>query len=130
MCRNNGEDILNFALGYLGMQGVSVTIAVNKRLMQRLSRGEVETEAVLTPMAMPHTYVLHTKSSRPPGLLLCHESVHVAQYESGRLRKDGDTMIWEGNTYDNSVPYEQRPWEIEAFEMQKEIARAYREKQK
>lgn len=43
---------------------------------------------------------------------LFHEIVHAKQFLDGRLCTDGG-YTWMGETYD--LPYNQRPWEIEAF---------------
>jgi hypothetical protein len=51
---------------------------------------------------------------------LSHELIHLQQYSSGRLIVIGNgVVIWEGkeiNVLD--IPYNDRPWEIEAFQGQ------------
>lgn len=46
--------------------------------------------------------------------MFIHELTHVKQYVSGDLVIDGKDAVWKGKRYDNSVSYENRPWEVEA----------------
>jgi predicted metallopeptidase len=51
--------------------------------------------------------------------VLAHELIHLQQYQDGRITLDTRTgaVIYNGWPYDiNSVEYDKRPWEIEAFE--------------
>ena len=43
-----------------------------------------------------------------------HEMVHINQFYSGRARRQGPSMIWEGKRYSPFVRYSKRPWEQEA----------------
>lgn len=64
---------------------------------------------------------------------LMHELVHVQQRASGRYQMrwwKSDNKLharWQGQDLGdkNKIPYRQRPWEIEAFEKQGPMARAY-----
>jgi len=47
---------------------------------------------------------------------IAHELVHVQQFLSGRL----DDFTWEGVDY-FGTPYLERPWEIEAYEMEEKL---------
>ena len=54
---------------------------------------------------------------------LSHELIHLQQYSSGRLLVTGPgVVLWEGkeiNVLD--IPYNDRPWEIEAFSNQSDL---------
>ena len=54
---------------------------------------------------------------------LAHELIHLKQYDSGRLRVIGSgVVIWEGNEVNVlDIPYNDRPWEKEAFQGQNEL---------
>jgi predicted metallopeptidase len=56
--------------------------------------------------------------------VLSHELVHLEQYNSGNLEAVGNgIVIWKGNKINViDIPYEQRPWEIDAFNKQGEVA--------
>lgn len=45
-----------------------------------------------------------------------HEMVHVDQYVKSRLIRHSSRAFWNGQEVDDSVPYLERPWEIEAEE--------------
>lgn len=60
---------------------------------------------------------------------LAHEMVHALQLASGRLIQGGFVMvdhrlaaqnIWEGEEL-IGVPYDEQPWEIEAYKLEKEV---------
>lgn len=54
--------------------------------------------------------------------VLSHELIHLQQYESKRLIIYNNNAIWMGDTSDvNSIPYNDRPWEIEAFSKQSKL---------
>ena len=61
---------------------------------------------------------------------LSHELIHLRQYSSGKLRVIGSgVVIWEGkeiNVLD--IPYNDRPWEIEAFKEQNDLEKKILEK--
>lgn len=53
---------------------------------------------------------------------LSHEFIHINQHETGRLESFGNWFIWEGDTIKgNTVPYRDRPFEIEAYNNQDSI---------
>ena len=54
---------------------------------------------------------------------VCHEMVHVKQYARRELRCDkmGNTL-WKKRGQFNETPYEECPWEIEAFKLEKGLA--------
>jgi hypothetical protein len=55
---------------------------------------------------------------------LSHEFVHIDQYSRGDLEIIGKYAIWKGDTIDMTyAKYEDRPFEIEAFSGQSEIAK-------
>lgn len=64
---------------------------------------------------------------------LAHEMIHVQQIVSGRLqyrywKSDGQLHArWEGKELgvQSHIPYEEQPWEIEAYENQEKLFRKY-----
>lgn len=57
--------------------------------------------------------------------VISHEVVHIQQYLNGDFVYDQNTgdVYWKGELYDiNSLPYERRPWEDDAFGAQSSIA--------
>lgn len=61
---------------------------------------------------------------------LAHETVHVVQFATGRLRIEDDDWIWEGKNY-GPKPYigkevdNQLPWEYDAYSKEPELARKF-----
>ena len=55
--------------------------------------------------------------------VVSHEIVHIQQYMSRNLQYYDGVLLWYGAPYDlNSVKYEDRPWEDEAFRKEGEIS--------
>lgn len=61
---------------------------------------------------------------------LAHETVHVVQFATGRLRTEDDDWIWEGKNY-GPKPYigkevdNQLPWEYDAYSKETELSRKF-----
>ena len=54
--------------------------------------------------------------------VLSHEVIHMLQYRSGNLSYSKGNVTWMGEVLDlNSKEYEQRPWEVEAFQKQTKL---------
>jgi len=77
-------------------------------------------------------YIIHLDNSVPFLELLsnlAHESVHVVQFATGRLKAD-DEWVWKGVSYGNE-PYKgteldtQLPWEYDAYSKEIELARQF-----
>lgn len=49
--------------------------------------------------------------------LLYHELIHVKQYNNKELQITPDSIVYLSKTYSN-IPYDDRPWEIEAYKYQ------------
>ena len=59
---------------------------------------------------------------------LAHEMVHCRQYQTGKLKFDGEDDIWEGKVYkpqrkfrSSYSAYRNQPWEKEAYSMEKPL---------
>ena len=55
---------------------------------------------------------------------LCHECVHIKQYERNEIKEVRGKTMWKGINH-NDTPYSKQPWEKEAFGLQKELAKTY-----
>lgn len=61
---------------------------------------------------------------------LAHETIHVVQFATGRLKTDNDNWIWEGQEY-GSNPYigkeidNQLPWEYDAYSKEVELTKKF-----
>lgn len=76
---------------------------------------------------MNDTYLIVLRPNRnlnQIGLNLAHEMIHVKQMATGLLRDgDDDISYWRGKQYSGTVPYLDRPWEIQAFSEQELLYR-------
>lgn len=60
--------------------------------------------------------------------VLSHELIHLEQYHSDKLIYKNDTLIWFGKKFGRTeLPYESRPWEIDAYKRERELASKIRE---
>lgn len=54
--------------------------------------------------------------------VITHELIHLKQYHDKRLLLEGNLPVWLDEAYPiETTPYENRPWEIEAFSDGKEL---------
>ena len=56
--------------------------------------------------------------------VLLHELWHVLQHVRGDLKDKGDKRYWRGIDH-SSTDYSDQPWEIEAYEMEKQLYNDY-----
>ena len=125
------ESVALFALEYLGVDGVTVTVSVNSDMLQKMSTPKILIEAMTYPTEMAHSYLLVIESSRPRNETIFHEMAHLKQYEDGRLSYDYKTheVRWLDQPVGNT-PYFSREWEIEAFRTQDLLTKKYRKNEK
>jgi len=57
---------------------------------------------------------------------LAHEMVHVKQWAKGDLKEySRKPDVWFGEPVDRDMPYRDRPWEIEAYELEKTLSKEF-----
>lgn len=125
----NVEELLEFLAEELNIkEDVELMVVYNNALLEKLSVGDIEYEAMLQKI-LPNNYVLHVKED-VSGLqyILCHEMVHLSQYERGDLEVSSDyrTVTWKGEVYTNDYPYNTREWEEEAFGLQNKLWKKFK----
>lgn len=123
------EELLTFLAKELNIsENAELMVVYNDDLLNRLSTGDIEYEALLYNPAKDR-YVLYVKEN-VSGLqyVLCHEMVHLQQYDRGDLQMSSDfrTVIWKGETFDNSSEYLERKWEEEAFGLQNKLWKKFK----
>ena len=128
------EAFIQFAADYLGIvEEVSVNIFTNEALLERFSREGYEYRALLYATALPGAYNLVVRPRLGCAVIkeiAAHEMIHLSQYAAGRLKMDvaSGRCIWEGKVFSNDIPYEERPWEKEAFGKEKDLLKAFRKR--
>lgn len=127
------EELLRFALDGKPVGDIVVMVIEQDRTLDRLSNDDYELQALLYKSGLAHVYSLIIRSrtsARELESIIFHESVHLLQYESGRLDVDPITgwAKWDGQHYSNKTPYRDRPWEKEAFRGQDALIKKYRKR--
>ena len=120
------KELLEKSLAYLGVDGVTVVISVNTRMLDKLAEEGMELTAATFPSALEKTYNLYVRGTDIHDVVICHEAVHISQYAGGRLEIDKGKAIWNGKEYGKEVNYYARPWEREAYKMDNKILKAIR----
>lgn len=85
-----------------------IIVTYNNKLLDKLSSEDIQLDALLNQTALPHTYNLILRTTCNLSTVICHEMIHLQQYESGRL-KLGDPIIFDGKEYDKKLDYNERP---------------------
>jgi hypothetical protein len=84
-----------------------------------------ENKLASAEMTGKDSFIIYIDDSKPSNSLIVsiiHELVHVEQLYTGRLIIIDDWNIWFiGKKYTVNVPYDERPWEREAFEVSKKL---------
>lgn len=113
--------ILDAALSYLGVDDIEIVVTRNDNLIQRYSNDRWVVGAICyrapKPLTSHYTLCVSSNPEKAMPLLLCHEAIHLAQFQRGDLELNLETkeFTWKGRKYSNNVEYKARPWEIEAF---------------
>lgn len=124
----NIEELLNFCAKELNIpEDVSLMLVQNEKLLKSISK-EVEYEALLQN-PIEKQFVLFSKDQTINQYIICHEMIHMAQYCRGDLKMSNDfrEITWKGKLFDNSVPYEDREWEQEAFSKQNKLWKKFKQ---
>lgn len=117
-------NVAEWAMKVLNVEAV-LSIAENTPLLRKLS-DDVCLHAALFPSAVAHNYQLIT-SEEANELMIIHECIHLWQFERGDLEKLPKGYAWKGKAYDNRTPYYARPWEKEAFRLEKDLYKEWEE---
>ena len=122
------KELLEKSLAYLGVDGVTVIISVNTRMLDKLAEPNMELTAATFPSALEKTYNLYVRSTDVRDVVICHEAVHISQYADGRLTMIKGKPFWNGKEYGKETHYYARPWEKEAYNLDNKILKAIRKK--
>ena len=124
----DAEELLNFCAEELDIpEDVSLMLVQNEKLLESLSK-DVEFEALLQN-PIEKQFILFTRDKTISQYIICHEMVHMDQYCRGDLKTSHDfrEVTWKGENFDNSVPYEDREWEQEAFSKQNKLWKKFKQ---
>ena len=115
----------------LGITDVVLNVFTNDAMLKRFDTDDFKIQAVLSRAGKTNMYALHLKSDVSDIIdIICHEMVHLSQYNRGDLSLSGTTFYWKGKEYKN-ISYWDRPWEKEAkreqYKIEKQLKKLYYE---
>lgn len=122
------EDIAKQVLSQqLHIDNILLLIIDNPAALDKLSPDDIEYQAILVKNS-PQAYSLYVRKSSFSPTILCHELKHLEQYRKNKLELlPSKGYKWLGKEYPANYPYEQRPWEKEAFNEQGKLWRNYKQ---
>lgn len=123
------DTIVHVGIDVLGIKNHSILLQ-NQISDKDLGDG-YETQAYIITVGNQSAIFIDKNISRSTAIeTLSHELIHLKQYIDGRLILLETTYVeWEGekiNVLD--LPYDKRPWEIEAFDKQEELESKIKQK--
>lgn len=120
-------DLINFILDKYKIDGISLNVFEDNKIVDMFSKGDIEMMAILTN-PMPDVYILYIRKNSVTPDIICHEMIHLWQYHRGDLKMldNGKRYIWKDSIYDSSTEYNDREWEIEAFGGMNKLWREYK----
>lgn len=118
------DTIINIGLNQLNIQDVIVTLLpMEDYVIDAFKDGGIELKAYLKEKDGLY-YIFMLDMDRKESIdVLSHELIHIKQYHDNRLFNDiNNDPIWLGERYPLDLfSYEDRPWEKEAFSLDKEL---------
>lgn len=120
-----GLDVLNIKNNYVTIRDVPEQIVENFKKQNDMDLG-----ASIIGANDQYIIYINELSRITSTKIISHELIHLEQYDSGRLRViESGVVLWEGkemNVLD--IPYNERPWEKEAFRRQDDLEKKILEK--
>lgn len=124
------EELIKFTLKTLNIDNISISISYNKLVCENMSTAKTTINALLDKTSKPHHYNLILKEKYNAPEIICHEMVHLKQYEKEELKLNKNDLdnyfVWKGNPFPASTPYEDRPWEAEAIRLDNKLLKQYK----
>lgn len=119
----------------LKVPNIDLVVITNDRAISKFDSNNLEFQAILQADPEKHKYRLtyHSRTGAADMLMiLCHEMVHLKQYDKGELKLVKGGAEWKGKFYEKETPYFDRPWEreanIEMRKIEKQVKELYYEK--
>jgi predicted metallopeptidase len=118
------DTIVSVGLDELKIKDVVVIIRpITPDILDMLKSKESSLDIKAFIIGREDTYVIYVVNlSRTTAIeVLSHELIHLQQTETGKLIKGTTSVKWEGIEYSPELPYDERPWEREAFDKQNQL---------
>lgn len=89
---------------------------------QAMSDSGLEIKAYVIEEKGQYLIFIQSMDRKESLLVLSHEMIHIAQFYLGDVKVMNKGILWKKEALISmDTPYEQRPWEIEAFALQGEL---------
>lgn len=129
------RDLVKWILtNYYNHNNVTINIYYNDKICDKFSTSDIKIDAILEQLTIPHTYNLLVREYSDLKTIICHELIHLDQYERGDLkvvRLENTTLFrWKNEDYDSNTPYNDRPWEKEAHDLDGKLWKEYKKYKK
>lgn len=125
------KELIKFILTqYYDHNDVKLYISYNNTVCDHYSTDNIKIDAILDKTKQDHTYNLILREYANLKTIIPHEMIHLHQYEAGDLKtyKFDNNIVFEykGKEYDSATPYEDRPWEQEAHDLDNKLYKKYK----
>jgi hypothetical protein len=116
------DTIFQVGLNLLGIQGLDILVRPLSDNAKSQFEGELKAHVIEYPNGY---YVFIDDVSRQESIdIIAHEIIHIQQYFSNDLQVINESLLWKNEKFEiNGLPYDSRPWEVEAFDRGKMLAR-------
>lgn len=117
------DTLVSTGLDVLGLRGEFVMIKTLDPSLKDALGTDTQLRACIIGERNQYVIYIDDLSRYESLTILSHELIHLEQYSSGRLIKMEDHfMMFDGEMYNvDNVQYKDRPWEVEAFNKEKEL---------
>ena len=125
------DTVVSVGMSQLDIRGVNVLIQpMSERIKTKFEESEgVELEAYIAEWMEGYTICVNGELGRSKAIdVIAHELVHLTQYRDKELvLTEGTVVLWMGTRYDVlGIPYNDRPWERDAFARQRSLVASLR----
>ena len=117
------DTVIRVGLDLLEIHNVQILIKpLTQKAKDQFAKDGIELKAHIRESNGGYTVWIDDLTKDEMITVLSHELIHLKQYSDNRLSVVGSNVIWLGEFNDLSVTgYEDRPWEIEAFNKQAQM---------
>ena len=116
------DTITHVTLNKLKIENVNIIIKKMNPKLNAYLGDDLTLEAAIVKGENGYIMYIRSLSHRSAIKYICHELIHLQQYNSNELLPSGYFPIWNGKAYSiKDTPYKDRPWEVDAFAKQDEL---------
>lgn len=117
------DTLMRVGLDVMGIDSVLIFVTpFNESIRQKINeRNDLDVHALIEGNGNVYYVYVKDMSFRKTTKVLSHELVHLEQKLRGDLTVTNDGFLWKNTYYPNTVEYQQRPWEREAFKRESDI---------